>query len=55
MSSSKYANVIFEPGDRVRLRTPGGGGYGDPSDRDPAAVAEDIREGYVSPGPTPNG
>ena len=48
VSSSKYANVIFEPGDRVKLTTPGGGGYGDPKERDPAAVAEDVAEGYIS-------
>ena len=47
-SSSKYANVQFEPGDRVRLWTPGGGGYGDPAERDREAIAEDVREGYIS-------
>ena len=49
VSTSKYANVRFEPGDRVLLVTPGGGGYGDPKDRDPARVEEDLREGYVTP------
>ena len=49
ISSSKYANVTFNPGDRIQLITPGGGGYGNPADRDPAAVQEDLREGYVSP------
>ena len=48
VSSSKYANVRFEPGDRVRLTTPGGGGYGEPAKRDPALIAEDVAEGYVS-------
>jgi N-methylhydantoinase B/oxoprolinase/acetone carboxylase alpha subunit len=48
VSSSKYANVRFAPGDRIRLTTPGGGGYGDPRRRDPALVAEDVAEGYVS-------
>ncbi|KQU94673.1 5-oxoprolinase [Ensifer sp. Root31] len=47
-STSRYANVSIRRGDRVRLVTPGGGGYGDPSKRDPAAVAHDVREGYVS-------
>jgi N-methylhydantoinase B len=28
---------------------PGGGGYGDPLDRDPVLVAADVTEGYVSP------
>jgi 5-oxoprolinase (ATP-hydrolysing)/N-methylhydantoinase B len=48
ISSSKYANITIEPGDRIMLTTPGGGGYGDPAARDPAALAEDVREGYVS-------
>ena len=48
LSSSKYANITVEPGDRILLTTPGGGGYGDPAARDRAAVAEDIREGYIS-------
>jgi 5-oxoprolinase (ATP-hydrolysing)/N-methylhydantoinase B len=49
VSSSKYANIRFEPGDRVMLWTPGGGGYGDPARRDPARIAEDVAEGYVTP------
>lgn len=48
VSSSKYANVTFKPGDRVRLVTPGGGGYGDPKARSADAVLEDVREGYVT-------
>jgi N-methylhydantoinase B len=38
----------LEPGERVVSRTGGGGGYGDPLTRDPEAVAEDVREGWVS-------
>jgi N-methylhydantoinase B/oxoprolinase/acetone carboxylase alpha subunit len=49
VSSSKYANVRFEPGDRIRLTTPGGGGYGDPRERERERIAQDVREGYVSP------
>jgi N-methylhydantoinase B len=49
ISSSKYANITIEPGDRIKLTTPGGGGYGDPAARDRGAIAEDVREGYVSP------
>jgi N-methylhydantoinase B len=30
------------------LRLPGGGGFGDPHDRDPALVREDVREGLIS-------
>lgn len=42
---SKAQDIALSPGDRVRVRTPGGGGYGDPSKRDPALVAEDVRLG----------
>jgi N-methylhydantoinase B len=36
-------------GERVKLMTGGGGGWGAPSERDPEAVRRDVREGYVSP------
>lgn len=42
---SKAQDIALKPGDRVRVRTPGGGGYGDPARRDPALVAEDVRLG----------
>ncbi len=42
---SKAQDIPLAPGDRVRVRTPGGGGYGDPALRDSAAIAEDVRLG----------
>jgi N-methylhydantoinase B len=36
--------------DIVVMRTAGGGGYGDPLDRDPKRVLADVRFGYVSAG-----
>ncbi|MBC6463352.1 hydantoinase B/oxoprolinase family protein [Actinomadura sp. HBU206391] len=36
-------------GEIVRVRTTGGGGWGDPLDRDPLRVARDVRDGKVSP------
>ena len=45
---SKAQDIALKPGDRVRVRTPGGGGYGPPSARDPARVAEDVRLGRYS-------
>ncbi len=45
---SKAQDIALQPGDRVRVRTPGGGGYGDPAARDPALVAEDVRLGRYS-------
>ena len=42
---SKEQNIELAPGDRVRVRTPGGGGYGDPLMRSPDAVLRDVRLG----------
>jgi len=42
---SKAQDIPLKPGDRVRVGTPGGGGYGDPMTRDVAAVSEDVRLG----------
>ena len=39
--------VILAQGDTLLLRTPGGGGYGDSSERDPQAAQRDKRLGYV--------
>ncbi|MDF5754225.1 hydantoinase B/oxoprolinase family protein [Spongiactinospora sp. TRM90649] len=41
--------TAVRPGDRVTLLTAGGGGHGDPRDRDAEAVRRDVAEGYVSP------
>lgn len=37
----------FEAGDVVSVRAGGGGGIGDPRDRDPGMVASDVRDGFV--------
>ncbi len=39
----------LHPGDRVSLRLPGGGGYGDPRERPVEQVIRDVVDGYVSP------
>jgi len=38
------------PGTILSVRTPGGGGFGDPDDRASAAVARDLRLGKLTPG-----
>lgn len=38
-------------GARIRLAFPGGGGYGDPADRDPLDTACDLALGYTTPDP----
>lgn len=40
-------------GSRVVVQTGGGGGYGDPAGRDPAAIARDLDNGYVTSPGTP--
>jgi N-methylhydantoinase B len=39
---------IIPDGDRLLLKLPGGAGMGDPTARDPALVARDVRDGLVS-------
>jgi N-methylhydantoinase B len=50
VSPSKFANVTIREGDRIRISTPGGGGWGDPARRDRAKLRDDVRDGYVSDG-----
>ena len=40
--------LVVTTGDRVRLLTAGGGGHGDPAERDPAAIDHDLLEGYLT-------
>ncbi len=40
--------TVLHPGDRLTVETAGAGGHGDPRERDPAAVAADVRNGKVS-------
>src|SRR3712207_402894 len=46
---SKVRDVPVYEGDRLVFETAGAGGVGDPLDRDPEAVARDVRWGLVSP------
>jgi len=45
---SSKSTTELDPGGVVSVRTPGGGGYGDPLERDPAAVREDVHNGTCS-------
>jgi N-methylhydantoinase B len=42
------ARIWLRPGTTLMCRCCGGGGYGDPLDREPARVAKDVGEGIVS-------
>ncbi len=52
LSDGRTANpkeLLFHPSTtRVDTALPGGGGYGDPFQRDPAAVLDDVLNGYVT-------
>ncbi len=45
----KVGGFPIETGDVVMMESSGGGGFGDPLERDPARVAADLAEGYVTP------
>ena len=45
---SKVVGVKLARGQRIRLQSPGGGGWGDPANRDPGAAARDRRMGYLA-------
>ncbi len=45
---SKVSNLPLQRGDRIRLETSGGGGFGAPQARLPAAAARDRALGYVA-------
>ena len=45
---SKEQDIPLKAGDRVQVNTPGGGGYGDPRQRDRALVRRDVAMGYYS-------
>ncbi|MGI9658336.1 MAG: hydantoinase B/oxoprolinase family protein [Gaiellaceae bacterium] len=48
MRLGKKSDFYLNPGDVVESRPTGGGGYGDPENREPEKVASDVRNEYVS-------
>ena len=50
-SSERYAfgsGIRVDKDDVIRIMTGAGGGMGNPRDRDPAKVREDVRNGYLT-------
>lgn len=48
VQGNSYGLTQMKPGDVVTIDAPGGGGYGNPSEREPQIVLHDVIEGYVS-------
>jgi N-methylhydantoinase B len=44
----KGTGIKLAKGTQIVTDAGGGGGYGPPSERDPAAVRNDLREGYIT-------
>ena len=44
---SKFSGLRAEEGDVVSYFSPSGGGYGDPLDRDPQKVLDDVLDGFI--------
>ena len=45
---SKEVGVVVNPGDHIVCLSSGGGGYGQPEDREDEAVIRDLKNGYVT-------
>jgi len=50
VSGNPFGLTQLKPGDVVTIDAAGGGGYGNPTEREPEMVAVDVTEGYVSVG-----
>jgi N-methylhydantoinase B len=46
--SSKVTNMDIHSGDLIHFETVGGGGYGNPAERPPEKVLDDVLDGLVS-------
>jgi N-methylhydantoinase B len=46
--ASKTVNQTLRQGDTISMHTQGGGGFGDPSKRDPEKVRRDLRQGKIT-------
>lgn len=48
LKTRKAAAIQLQKGDLIRLVTGGGGGYGNPRERDRTLVLHDVRDGYIT-------
>jgi N-methylhydantoinase B/oxoprolinase/acetone carboxylase alpha subunit len=48
VSKGKFSDLKIREGDEIMIRTPGGGGYGNPRERDSGLIQRDLEEGFIS-------
>jgi N-methylhydantoinase B len=48
VEKATFSNYMLKKGDLVRFISAGGGGYGDPSERDKKRVIDDVANGYIT-------
>jgi N-methylhydantoinase B len=48
MRVNRITNFLLKKDDVVSIRSGGGGGWGNPRERDPALVKRDILNGYIT-------
>jgi N-methylhydantoinase A/oxoprolinase/acetone carboxylase beta subunit/N-methylhydantoinase B/oxoprolinase/acetone carboxylase alpha subunit len=48
VSPTKFINIKLEAGDQFMVFSPGGGGYGDPANREDAALLNDLADRFVT-------
>ncbi len=48
VSPTKFVNIRMMLGDQLLMLSPGGGGYGEPAERDDAMLKEDLLDGFVT-------
>jgi N-methylhydantoinase B/oxoprolinase/acetone carboxylase alpha subunit len=46
--NSKFTGRRLAPGEKLEIRSPMGGGYGDPFERNPSLVLEDVLDGFIT-------
>jgi N-methylhydantoinase B/oxoprolinase/acetone carboxylase alpha subunit len=49
ISPSKFSGIVLSKGEQVKIVAPGGGGWGNPLEREPERVLQDVIEGFVTP------
>ena len=48
VSPTKFVNIVMREGDQLLMHAPGGGGYGEPSERSDAALDADRIDGFIT-------